>query len=216
MSSQIERENSKKYWDEIHKENTRDNIKIDCWLDKFINIINATKLPIIDLGCGFGNDTLYLIQKQKDVIPCDQSYNAISCIKRNFPEISQAECFDMLDGLPFDDEFCEVVIADLCLHYFTSADTEKIIADIYKILRPNGYLIFRVNSVNDINHGAGEGEEIERNLYKTADERLKRFFDEKDISFFFRNFQIEYVKETTMNRYKLEKRLYEGCVRKIK
>ena len=42
-------------------------------------------------------------------------------------------------------------------------------------------MLFRVNSVKDVDHGAGEGKEIESHLYETADGRLKRFFDEKDI-----------------------------------
>ena len=44
---------------------------------------------------------------------------------------------------------------------------------------------------------------------------LKRFFDEKDICFLFNDFDIEYMEEEIMNRYKLEKRLFTGCVRKI-
>ena len=43
---------------------------------------------------------------------------------------------------------------------------------------------------------------------------FKRFFDEKDIKFFFKDFDIEYLNEEIMTRYKLEKRLYRVCVRK--
>ena len=50
-------------------------------------------------------------------------------------------------------------------------------------------MFFRVNSVKDVNHGAGEGKEIESHLYETADGRLKRFFDEKDIQKFFADWE---------------------------
>lgn len=210
----IEKEISKAYWDKKHENYKRDSIQVDDWLDKFGEMIEATSLPIIDLGCGSGNDTLYLIHRNKDVIPCDQSSNAITCIRENFPEIDEAYCFDMLDGLPFSDEFCDIIIADLSLHYFRSDDTRKIIGEIYRILKPEGHLIFRVNSVNDVNFGAGRGREIERNLYQTSDGRLKRFFDEEDIKLFFNKFVIEYVQEKSMGRYRLEKKAYECCVKK--
>ena len=41
--------------------------------------------------------------------------------------------------------------------------------DIKRILTNNGHLIFRVNSINDVNHGAGEGNEVEPHLYETSD-----------------------------------------------
>lgn len=205
---------SLKYWNNLHSNYDRSDIKYDDWLEKFEEIIDACKTPILDLGCGSGNDTLYLINKGKKVIPCDQSENAIKNIKKNFPEIFDCKCFNMLEGFPFPDNYCDLIISDLCLHYFREKDTFKIINEIRRILKDNGHLIFRLNSINDINHGAGSGSEIEHHLYTTQDNRLKRFFDEKDILYFFKDFQIEYLKEETMSRYKLEKRLYLGCIKK--
>ena len=64
------------------------------------------------------------------------------------------------------------------------------------------------------NFGAGKGKQIERNLYQTSDGRLKRFFDREDIVLFFDRFKLEYIQEKSMERYILEKKLYEGCVKK--
>ena len=212
--SSIEKENSLKYWDELHKEYKREDIKIDDWLDKFSDIIDKCSTPILDLGCGSGNDTLYLINKGKKVISCDQSKNAINNIKKNFPEVYDTKCFNMLDGMPFNNNSFDIVIADLCLHYFKEKDTIRLLNEIKRVLTEKGNLIFRVNSINDINHGAGEGKEIEHHLYETKDKRLKRFFDEEDIKYFFKDFDIEYLNEEIMTRYKLEKRLYRCLVKK--
>ena len=209
-----EKENSLEYWDNIHSKYERNEIKLDDWLDKFETIIDSCSTPILDLGCGSGNDTLYLINKNKQVISCDQSSNAINNIKKNFPEVYDTKCFNMLDGMPFDNNSFELIIADLCLHYFKEKDTFELLNEIRRILTVGGRLIFQVNSVNDVNHGAGQGNEIEHHLYETSDKRLKRFFDEKDIKFFFKDFDIEYLNEEIMTRYKLEKRLYRVCVRK--
>lgn len=71
-----------KYGDKLHLNYERDNIKYDDWLEQFNDIIDKCNTPILDLGCGSGNDTLYLINKGKRVISCDQSINAINNIKK--------------------------------------------------------------------------------------------------------------------------------------
>ena len=129
-----EKENSLEYWDNIHSKYERNEIKLDDWLDKFETIIDSCSTPILDLGCGSGNDTLYLINKNKQVISCDQSSNAINNIKKNFPEVYDTKCFNMLDGMPFDNNSFELIIADLCLHYFKEKDTfedMKIVQEMY-------------------------------------------------------------------------------------
>ena len=204
------------HWEQIHQSYDKQTIKTDDWLMNYDHIIERISKPIIDLGCGSGNDTLYLMEKGKKVIACDQSENAIRNIQKNFPDIYDTRRFNMLDTFPVETQSCELVIADLCLHYFTEEDTNHVIQEIKRILTAEGYLLFRVNSVNDINHGAGKGTVIERNCYQTEDGMLKRFFDEEDITRFFREFRILSMQEKTMTRYRLEKQLYEVCVQKVK
>ncbi len=211
---ELYRQKSLEYWDDRHKEYDRASIKVDDWLERFDDLIMAAQKPILDLGCGSGNDTLYLISKGKKVISCDQSPNAIMNIAKNFPECYDIKCFNMLDGMPFEDGSFEIVIADLCLHYFLEKDTKKILDEINRILQPGGHMILRVNSVNDVLHGAGDGREIEPHVYEMEGKTIKRFFDDDDIRYFFKDFDIEYMKEEIMTRYKLEKRLYRVCVRK--
>ena len=96
-----ERECSLKYWDERHSFYEKDKIKVDDWLDVFADIIDKCKSPVLDLGCGSGNDTFYFLNKGKDVVSCDQSPNAIENIKRNFPNVLETRCFNFLDGFVF-------------------------------------------------------------------------------------------------------------------
>ncbi len=209
------KEDSLKYWEEAHRQQAcdRGSIRRDDWLDRFSDVIAKARNPVLDLGCGSGNDTLDLIDRGKEVIPCDQSEFAIRQIREHFPEVREALCFNMLDGFPFEDHSFDLVIADLCLHYFDTADTDRILSGIRRILVPGGHLIFRVNSIRDVNHGAGQGREIEPHLYETGAGTLKRFFDEEDIRRFFRDFTLEYLREETMERYRMEKRLFTGCAR---
>ena len=206
--------NSYAYWNGRFKVRARDEITTDDWMDMFSKEIDCCNTPIIDLGCGGGNNTLYLIDKGKQVIPCDFTDKAIKQVKLNFPEIMRTEQFDMLDGLPFLDEFTDIVVADLCLHYFTEEGTLSILNEINRILRPGGLLLVRVNSLNDMNHGAGKGYQKERHLYLTHDNRYKRFFDEQDIAFFFHGWDKVFVNEEKMMRYEKEKIIWRIAVSK--
>ena len=205
---------AKSYWNAIHSHYERNEIRCDDWLDQFIRIIDKCESPIIDLGCGCGNNTKYLVERGKQVIACDYSPNAIENIRKNFPEIMEAKCFDMTEGLPFPDGYTELLIADLSLHYFSENTTRFLLGEIKRVLTGDGMLLMRVNSVNDINHGAGEGEEIERHLYRTSDGRTKRFFDEADIHRFFGDWDISYCKENELHRYALPKQLWTMIAQK--
>lgn len=59
----IEKANQR--WNDIHSNYERDKIKYDDWLELFDRAILNCQTPIIDLGCGSGNNTLYLIEREK-------------------------------------------------------------------------------------------------------------------------------------------------------
>ena len=206
------------YWEKFYGTISTDEIKYDDWLEKFQNEINNCKTPIIDLGCGLGNNTKYLIEKGKEVIPCDFSAIAIQNIKKNFPMIKTTKVFDMTKGLPFDDNYTELIIADLSIHYFLEKTTFYVLEEIKRVLKPNGILLLRVNSINDTNFGAGSGKEIEHHLYEVSIQNgsMKRFFDKEDIDRFFVGWKIIYLNEDTLRRFLLEKKLWTGAVKVIK
>ena len=81
-----EKENSLEYWDNIHSKYERNEIKLDDWLDKFETIIDSCSTPILDLGCGSGNDTLYLINKNKQYFHQISFSLALGQIKLHKPQ----------------------------------------------------------------------------------------------------------------------------------
>lgn len=205
----------KKFWNEVYKSIEEKKPQYDLWLDKYANVLEESKdCPIIDLGCGFGNDTLYLKERGYKVDSCDFSEQALLRLNKWIDHLS-AKCFDMKDGLPFENNSSRIVISDLSLHYFKWSDTQKIIEEINRVLVSDGSLLCRVNSTNDLNYGAGHGIELEKNFYD-IDGKLKRFFDEGQLRKAFINWDIHYLQENQMNRYGNNKIVWEIFVRKNK
>ena len=203
----------KTYWNNIYKSITDQKPTYDPWLDKYKHILDKDKdTTIIDLGCGSGSDTLYLTERNYKVLSCDYSEEALNIVKRDIPN-SKIMQLDLTEKLPFKDESISVIIADLSLHYFNNVTTKNIIKEIKRVLKPNGYIIGRVNSVNDINYGAQSGKEIEKHFYLT-ESGCKRFFDKEDIEYYFNEFKIKDCSEESMTRYGSEKIAWEFVVQK--
>jgi SAM-dependent methyltransferase len=209
------KEIAKERWNREFAKYANSEIVYDDWLDSCERELQSCVTPIIDLGCGAGNNTKYLLEKGKEVIPCDFAEKAVTNIKRRFPQVKQVKCFDMTNDLPFPDNFTDLVIADLSLHYFSEEITYNILAEIKRVLKPNGFLCFRVNSVNDKNHGAGQGKEITKHLYETEDGRQKRFFDKNDIETFWQAWDLIFYQEENMHRYELNKVLWRCLAQKV-
>lgn len=189
----------------------------DNWLDDYKELLNKYKdTEILDLGCGIGADTLYLIERGFHVLSCDFSNEALKSIQKNIAG-SKTKYLDMFDKFSFEDESYSVIIADLSLHYFDQETTTHIMNEIKRILKKDGILLSRVASVNDVNFGAGVGEQLEKNFYFEGD-YTKRFFDKEDVEKYFGIIGIVDTFETSMTRqeeeYQKPKVLYQIKVKK--
>ncbi|WP_248925595.1 class I SAM-dependent methyltransferase [Paenibacillus hamazuiensis] len=201
-------------WDRIFADTDRGKPVYDDWLDKHEHILRlSADLPVIDLGCGYGCDTLYLAERGYRVISCDISEEALKQIRRYIPE-AETVPLNLLDGLPFADGSAALIIADLSLHYFRWADTVRIAGEIRRVLQPGGYLLCRVNSIRDELFGAGQGRMAEPNYYETEEGHFKRFFEREDLLELFKHWNVEYLQEADMHRYGRKKVLWEAALHK--
>lgn len=200
----ISEEDKEKRWDSIHlRAGKREEIKnqYDGWLEsnpKLEEELKKCKTPILDLGCGVGIDTLHLIDSGYKVIASDFSSIALEKVKTNIPE-AEIKQFNMKNGIPFEKEMFEFIIANKSIHYFSEEETKKIISELYRILKNNGTFAFVVNSTNDSNFGAGQGELLEENFYEVRG-TTKRFFDRKSLEEFFNSqfWEFIYMNEGTI------------------
>ncbi|TBL80239.1 class I SAM-dependent methyltransferase [Paenibacillus thalictri] len=186
----------------------------DDWLEKHQSLLRlSADLPVIDLGCGYGCDTLYLVERGYRVIACDFSQEALKKIADYIPEAATLQ-LDLRESLPFADGSAMVIVADLSLHYFSWADTQRIVSEIGRVLQPGGVLLCRVNSVGDVLFGAGQGKMIEPDYYET-EAGNKRFFTKESLELLFQQWDIEYMQEAEMHRYGKKKLLWEAVFRKL-
>ena len=203
-------------WNELHKDFiSKNEMKYDDWLDEFQDIILNINSEILDLGCGVtGNNTLYLLEKGKKVLSCDFAEEALKSVSK----INGAKTllFDMLEEFPFENEIADLIIADLSLHYFKKEDTNRIIKEIRRILKPNGYLIFRVNSTNSTEYKnliENNEKQLEPNLFFSKNME-KRFFSEEDLKLFFSEWEFICIREENMSRWCPDKIIWKCAVKK--
>lgn len=207
-----------KMWDNWSKR--RSSVPVyDLWLDEYKNILDENKdNEILDLGCGIGADTLYLLERGYNVLSCDFSVEALKSIENNIPN-SKTLYLDMMKKFSIADKKYSLIIADLSLHYFNNETTIHIMKEIKRILKDGGVLLARVASVNDFNFGAGQGEKQENNCYFEG-AYTKRFFDLEDVNKYFSIIGDVEAKESQMTRdekeYSKSKVLYTIKVEKRK
>ena len=133
---------------------------------------------VLELGCGLGYDTRWLVQAGGQVTALDGSAVALDRLAAALPGPQYVQ-HSLPAPLPFPDASFDAVAAGLSLHYFSWDDTVSIINEVHRVLRPGGLFAFAVNASNDVEFGYGRGVEVEPGLF-AFDGRRKRFFSETD------------------------------------
>ena len=201
-----------KYWNKSFETYNVDKNEYAQWLDRYIDIINNCKTDILDLGCGIGCDSVYLQEKGFNVVACDFSQVALDRLNRDNNKITTL-LLDISKKLPFKEKLFDIIIADLSLHYFDDETTQNIMEEIKRVLTNNGILIARVNSMQDFNHGAGQGEKLEDNYYFVKGYK-KRFFNKEEINKYFSVIGEVTAVETHMLRNEKSKIVWEIIAKK--
>lgn len=210
-------ENSKEYWDKGYwekniQDNKTDFLK-DNWMEKYINEIEKVEdKKAIDLGCGLGQDTKWLLDRGFDVLSCDISDTALEKLKELVPN-SKTMQLNVKEKLPFDDNSIGLINANLSIHYFNMKDTMEIFNDIYRVLKPNGLFIGRVNSDKNEGYVKETTKEIEENFYYDYD-RYYRLFNKEQFDIFTKGWKIIALNENITVRLDRKKALWEFILKK--
>jgi SAM-dependent methyltransferase len=148
---------------------------------------HATNIFILDLGCGYGRDAVYLAQN----LPChilglDISEKAIEIGRESIPKnLSQRVELLCYDFSHVSDK-CDVIFVGNLYHVLSPEDRIKLRETTQRCLKKDGVLFLSTLSVNDPQHfGKGAPVENEKNAF--IDEIYLHFSSrndlEKDFSF---------------------------------
>lgn len=108
--------------------------------DFFCEKIQRENASILELGCGPGNITRYLLAKRPDfnILATDVAPNMIELARQNCPQAT----FEIMDARDIGklNEKYDGIVCGFCLPFLTPEDVEKLISDCAQLLNENGII----------------------------------------------------------------------------
>ncbi len=95
---------------------------------------------VLDLCCGSGQATNFLVQHSQNVTGLDASPLSINRAKKNVPSAKYVEAF--AEDMPFSNNQFDLVHTSAALHEMNSEQLRQIIQEVYRILKPGGIFTF--------------------------------------------------------------------------
>lgn len=123
---------------------------------------------LLELGYGEGVDTLYFAKAGHRVTGVDIAPTAVQRVKSR---AEYRECEDrisliegdLIDLMSFASEQFDCIYSSLALHYFDCEQTEHLFAELHRVCKPGGNLVFSVKSTSDPLYG--KGLEIDEDMF---------------------------------------------------
>ncbi|MBI3520582.1 MAG: class I SAM-dependent methyltransferase [Bacteroidetes bacterium] len=155
--------------------------------DVFCEHIKKQQADVLELACGPGNITRYLLHKRADlkILGTDLAPNMIELAKVNNPTAN----FQLMDcrDLKQLHQTYDAIMCGFCLPYLSKEDAIQLIGDAYALLNPDG--VFYISTMEDDYHQSG--------LRKgsTGDEIFMHYHQQDYLSeaFHINGFQVIYV-----------------------
>ena len=103
---------------------------------------NIEGLDILDLGCGSGIYAEYLLSQGAHRVTCiDFSEQMIELVKSKLGSNVKSYVQNLALGLPLEDsDSADVIISPLVVHYVE--DLSMVFKEAFRVLKPNGYMVF--------------------------------------------------------------------------
>ena len=100
------------------------------------NLKLQSDTQILDLCCGSGQVTRFLVNFSENVTGLDASPLSIQRAQKNVPNATYIKAF--AENMPFADNLFDVVHTSAALHEMQPEQLRKIIAEVYRVLKPGG------------------------------------------------------------------------------
>ncbi len=116
---------------------------------------------VLELGAGQGRDTLYLGRRGFQVRALDYAQKGVESIEAKVAAAGLAdrvsvELHDVRERLPLADAEIDASFSHMLLCMaLTTAELERLVADLRRVLRPDGLVVYTVRTTDDAHYGAG-------------------------------------------------------------
>jgi tellurite methyltransferase len=126
---------------------------IDIYL--FDQLLRKRIMPgmrILDAGCGFGRNLVYLLREGFEIFGVDSDPRALQETRRLAASIAPSLAVDnfrleSVESMSFPDAFADVVISSAVLHFAPSDDHfQAMLAGTWRVLKPGGLFFCRLAS----------------------------------------------------------------------
>ena len=108
--------------------------------DLICNVVIKNKATILEIGCGSGNITKYLLSKRPDfnIFGIDIAPNMIELAKINNPKANFA-VMDSRNISEIETKY-DAIVCGFCLPYLSETDSQKLIFEANYLLNNSGFL----------------------------------------------------------------------------
>jgi len=130
----------------------------------------AAGMRVLDAGCGYGRNLVYLLREGCEVFALDGDAEGVEHVRRlsasletGLPEENFQ--FGVIEKMPFADGFADVVICNSVLHFARDDEHFRAMVDgLWRVLRPGGMLFCRLGSRIGMDF-----EQVRGNIFLTGD-----------------------------------------------
>jgi tellurite methyltransferase len=127
--------------------------EIDIYLfDQLLRRRIAAGMRILDVGCGFGRNLVYLLREGFDVFGADSDPRALQATRHLAASIAPTLPVDnfrleSVEAMSFPDTFADVVISSAVLHFARDDDHfQAMLQGAWRVLNPGGLFFCRLAS----------------------------------------------------------------------
>lgn len=91
---------------------------------------------ILDLCCGSGQATQFLVKSSQNVTGLDASPLSLKRARKKVPQAEYVEAF--AEEMPFADNLFDIAHTSVALHEMEQKQLRKILQEVYRVLKPGG------------------------------------------------------------------------------
>jgi len=96
----------------------------------------ASETKVLDLCCGSGQATRFLVQYSQDVTGLDVSPVSLERARGNVPQAQYVEA--LAEEMPFGNNHFDLVHTSVAMHEMKPEQLQQIFQEVYRVLKPGG------------------------------------------------------------------------------